>query len=70
MLLNYGYKDSEGSIMATSQHRKVRLTTEEFIARARAVHGEAYDYSKVVYTTAEPPRSRLSVPSTVSCCTQ
>lgn len=41
--------------MATSQHRKVRLTTEEFIARARAVHGEAYDYSKVVYTTAATP---------------
>ena len=36
--------------MATSQHRKVRLTTEEFVARARAVHGDAYDYSKVVYT--------------------
>lgn len=41
--------------MATSQHRKVRLTTEEFVARARAVHGDAYDYSKVVYTTAATP---------------
>lgn len=36
-------------------HRKVRLSTEEFIARARAVHGDAYDYSKVVYTTAATP---------------
>ena len=41
--------------MAASQHRKVRLTTEEFIARARAVHGDAYDYSKVVYTTSATP---------------
>jgi hypothetical protein len=26
-----------------------KLTTEEFIARARLVHGDRYDYSKVVY---------------------
>lgn len=26
-----------------------KLTTEEFIARAREVHGDKYDYSKVVY---------------------
>jgi Zn finger protein HypA/HybF involved in hydrogenase expression len=29
---------------------KKKLTTEEFIERARAVHGERYDYSQVVYT--------------------
>lgn len=26
-----------------------KLTTEEFIARARAIHGDKYDYSKVEY---------------------
>ena len=26
-----------------------KLTTEEFIARAQAVHGDRYDYSKVEY---------------------
>ena len=26
-----------------------RLTTEEFIERARKVHGDEYDYSKVKY---------------------
>lgn len=30
-----------------------RLTTEEFIERAREVHGEKYDYSKVDYTTRD-----------------
>lgn len=29
-----------------------RLTTEEFIKRARAVHGDKYDYSRTVYTKA------------------
>jgi hypothetical protein len=28
------------------------LTTQEFIAKARAVHGARYDYSKVVYAGA------------------
>lgn len=28
-----------------------RLTTEEFITKAREVHGDKYDYSKSVYTT-------------------
>ena len=28
----------------------IRLTTEEFIRRAREVHGDKYDYSKVEYT--------------------
>lgn len=32
-----------------SRAEKIRLTQEEFIARARAVHGEFYDYSQVVY---------------------
>ena len=26
-----------------------RLTTEEFIEKAKAVHGERYDYSEVEY---------------------
>lgn len=29
-----------------------KLTTEEFIERAKAVHGDSYDYSKVVYVNA------------------
>jgi hypothetical protein len=28
---------------------KVRKTTEEFVAEARAIHGDRYDYSRVVY---------------------
>ena len=27
-----------------------RLTTEQFVAKAREIHGDKYDYSKVVYT--------------------
>lgn len=30
-----------------------KLTTEEFIAKARAIHGDKYDYSKVVYINAK-----------------
>jgi hypothetical protein len=30
---------------------KRRLTTEEFIEEAKSIHGDKYDYSKVVYTT-------------------
>lgn len=29
-----------------------KLTTEEFIKRARAIHGDKYDYSKVVYVNS------------------
>lgn len=32
-------------------HRSYKYTTEEFIRRAREVHGDKYDYSKVVYET-------------------
>ena len=32
-------------------HRSYKYTTEEFIQRAREVHGNKYDYSKVVYET-------------------
>lgn len=35
--------------------RKVALTTEEFIARAQAVHGNRYDYSRVVYVNNKTP---------------
>lgn len=35
--------------------KKIRLTTEEFIARAKAVHGDKYDYSKTVYTRSCDP---------------
>ncbi len=30
-----------------------KLTTEEFIKRAREVHGDKYDYSKVEYVDAQ-----------------
>ena len=30
-----------------------RLTTEQFVERAKAVHGDRYDYSKTVYVTAK-----------------
>ena len=30
-----------------------RLTTEQFIAKARKIHGDKYDYSKVVYVNAK-----------------
>lgn len=30
----------------------VRLTTKQFIERARAQHGDRYDYSKTIYTKA------------------
>lgn len=32
-----------------------RLTTEEFIAKARAIHGDKYDYSKVEYVNIRTP---------------
>ena len=30
-----------------------KLTTEEFIAKAKAVHGDKYDYSKVEYVKSK-----------------
>lgn len=30
-----------------------KLTTEEFIARAKEVHGDKYDYSKVEYANKD-----------------
>ena len=35
--------------------RKVALTTAEFIARAQAVHGDRYDYSRAVYANNKTP---------------
>jgi len=32
-----------------------KLTTEEFIKKAREVHGDKYDYSKVEYLNATTP---------------
>lgn len=32
--------------------KRGRITTEEFIRRAKEIHGDRYDYSKVVYTNA------------------
>ena len=34
-----------------------RYTTEEFVAKARAVHGDRYDYSRVVYVDSVTPVS-------------
>ena len=30
-----------------------KLTTEEFIEKARKIHGNKYDYSKVVYVNSQ-----------------
>lgn len=38
-----------------STHEKQRLSTEEFIKRARNIHGDKYDYSKVEYVNAKTP---------------
>ena len=35
--------------------KQFRKTTEDFIKRAREVHGDRYDYSKVFYETAKTP---------------
>ena len=32
-----------------------KLTTEEFITRAKVVHGDGYDYSKVEYVGTKSP---------------
>lgn len=32
-----------------------KLTTEEFVEKARAIHGDRYDYSRVVYAGREKP---------------
>ena len=32
-----------------------RYTTEEFIAKAKTVHGDRYDYSRVVYVDSVTP---------------
>ena len=39
--------------MSNSTRNNKPLTTEEFIARAKAKHGDKYDYSKSVYTRAK-----------------
>lgn len=36
-------------------NKNIALTTSEFIARAREVHGDKYDYSKVNYTRNQEP---------------
>lgn len=35
--------------------RKITMTTEEFIRRAKEVHGDKYDYSKTVYINSSIP---------------
>ena len=36
-------------MLEITKNGMAKLTTEEFIARAKAVHGDRYDYSKVEY---------------------
>jgi len=38
-----------------TEAKRSRPTTAEFIARARSVHGDKYDYSRVVYTRSADP---------------
>ena len=50
-----GNKANSGSIVAVQKDRgqkRPRCTTEEFVEKARLVHGDLYDYSKVVYVKA------------------
>ena len=34
------------------KHSNIKLTTEQFIERAKKTHGDTYDYSRVVYERA------------------
>lgn len=36
-------------------HEKQRLSTEEFVRKAKSVHGDKYDYSKTIYVNARTP---------------
>ena len=38
-----------------SLHRSYRYTTEEFIGKAKEIHGNKYDYSKVKYINRNTP---------------
>ena len=33
--------------------QKIRFLNERFIAKAKEIHGDRYDYSKVAYTTSK-----------------
>lgn len=46
----FNHLKGEGCIRCAG---KKKLTTEEFIANARAVHGDKYDYSKTVYKNSK-----------------
>lgn len=48
----YNYLSGKGCPKCSTErtHDAVRLTTEDFISKARAKHGDRYDYSKSVYT--------------------
>lgn len=37
------------------EKKKVRLTTEQFVLKAREIHGDRFDYSKVNYINTETP---------------
>ncbi len=43
------YHTSSKCICPKCAHRSTKYTQEEFIERARAIHGDKYDYSDVVY---------------------
>ena len=50
-----GKEANSGSIVAVQKDRgqkRPRCTSEQFIEKARLVHGDTYDYSKVVYVKA------------------
>ena len=50
-ILRFGCKRCSSRI----QNEPFKLTTEEFITRARKIHSDKYDYSKVVYINYKTP---------------
>ena len=44
-----------GSGCQICAQRNLKMSTEEFIQRAKEIHGDKYDYSKVVYSTINNP---------------
>ena len=45
-----GHIKGNGCPMCANDRTSLRMTTEEFIQKSRAIHGNKYDYSNVEYT--------------------
>lgn len=49
------YSHLSGNKCKKCHVEETRLTTEEFIKNAKAIHGDKYDYSKIIYTGNKKP---------------